>query len=201
MIDTSVQQLKQDLFDTTGRRLIHILEHIGFQEGRGRARALQEYLGRQRPEVFGTLKYTTARSWFQDSAPPMAKIDAIIDVLQDKYSFHHNIPLIKTWWKLGGLYPYVGDEDGNDVQTVISIQKDAIENKEKNQYLIMGLVTEVTGNAFSTLSSEDLVKIKDSAAKLADDFSNPFKSDCPTEYLKAVIQSELQIILAEKESH
>ena len=105
-MDTN-SQAEYEPYDSPGDRLSHILDQIGFKQGRGRVRDFQSYLTDSRPDFFSDLKYTTVRSWFQESAPPMLKIDAIISALKEKYSFHHNISQIKTWWKVGGFYPFV----------------------------------------------------------------------------------------------
>ena len=181
-------------FSETGQRLNHILDQIGFKERRGRVSYFQKYLSEHKPETFSDLNYSTVRSWFKDSSPSMLKIDVIISALQESYSFNHNIPQIKTWWKVGGYYPFI-DAAGDVSPTILDLQKTIKENKEKKQFIVMSLVTEITGDAFNSLTSEDLVQIKDSAIKMIDDYADPFKIDCPSEYIKIAIQNEFESIL------
>lgn len=96
----------KDRFSITGARLNHILDNIGFKQGRGRVKELQIYLQEHAPEIFGELKYTTVRSWFQNHLPHMRKIDFIIETLQKNYEFNNDVEPIKSWWKVGGYYPF-----------------------------------------------------------------------------------------------
>lgn len=112
---TIVENTEELVFDKTGGRLNHILDQIGFREGRGRVSDLQKYLIRTRPEYFANLKYTTVRSWLLESAPPMKKIEVIMDALQDNYEFKHDISQIKNWWKLGGFYPFTKSSQTTDI--------------------------------------------------------------------------------------
>lgn len=195
-MDTN-SQAEYEPYNSPGDRLSHILDQIGFKQGRGRVRDFQSYLTDSRPDFFSDLKYTTVRSWFQESAPPMLKIDAIISALQESYSFNHNIPQIKTWWKVGGYYPFI-DAGGEASPTIHDLQKKNEANREKAQFIVMSLVTEVAGDSFSHLTGEELVQLKDSAVRMNDDFADPFKTDCPSEYLKIAIQNELESIISNK---
>lgn len=184
---------KPEEFAEAGQRFHHILDQIGFKESRGRVSYLQKYLMKHKPETFSHLNYTTVRAWLSISSPPMVKIDVIISALQEEYSFNHNIPQIKTWWKVGGYYPFI-DETGTASPTITDLQKQNEEDKEKAQFIVMALVMEIAGDNFNKLTSDELVKLKDSAVKLTDDFANPFKTACPEEYIKMVIQKELESI-------
>jgi hypothetical protein len=184
-------------FDSPGDRLNHILDQIGFKQGRGRVTNFQNYLTSTSPDVFSDLKYTTVRSWFRDHAPPMQKIDGIVQSLQKEYVFRHDISLVKTWWKVGGFYPFIS-ESGEPSPTIIDLQQDAIDNQEKVQFVVMHLVTEETGEAFNSLSSQDLIRLKNKAVKLAEEFADPFKTKCPTDYLRMAIRDELSAILNSK---
>jgi len=185
-------------FAESGQRLNHLLDQIGFKEERGRVAYFQKYLIERKPETFAGLNYNTVRSWFKNSSPSMVKIDVIISALQESYSFNHNIPQIKTWWKVGGYYPFI-DDAGAASPTIHDLQKKNEENREKAQFIVMSLVTEVAGDSFSSLTGEELVQLKDSAVKMNDDFADPFKTDCPSEYLKIAIQNELESIIKNKE--
>lgn len=184
-------------FAESGQRLNHLLDQIGFKEERGRVAFFQKYLIERKPETFAGLNYNTVRSWFKNSSPSMIKIDVIISALQESYSFNHNIPQIKTWWKVGGYYPFV-DGSGTASPTIHDLQKKNEADREKAQFIVMSLVTEVAGDSFSSLTGEELVQLKDSAIKMNDDFADPFKTDCPSEYLKIAIQNELESIISNK---
>lgn len=184
-------------FDLAGDRLNHILDQIGFKQGRGRVVEFQSYLIDKAPNVFSDLKYTTVRSWFQEHSPPMRKIDAAMQALQHDYTFHHDISQIKTWWKVGGFYPFV-NESSDPVPSINVLQQEATDNNEKLQFVVMSLVTEETGDLFNTLSSKDLIMLKDKVIHFAQDFSDPFKTDCPAEYLRMVIKAELSSLLSKQ---
>jgi len=176
-----------ETFESPGDRLNHILDQIKFKQGRGRVSEFKNYLAERLLDGASDLKYTTVRSWFQEHAPPMRKIDDIMQALQQEYPFKHDISQIKTWWKLGGLYPFVDYLNPN----IAKIQQD----KEKLQFVVMSLVTEETGELFKSLSSENLINLKDKAVKFAEEFVDPFKNECPSEYLRMVIRYELSFIL------
>lgn len=190
-------KIEYQSYTTAGERLSHILDQVRFKKGRGRVKNFHLYLMAQQPSFFGELKYTTVRSWFQDSAPQMSKIDVIISLLQQSYAFHHNISYIKTWWKVGGLYPFVDMLD-NATPTLLDLKQDISDNIEKTHFVIISLVTEITNDYFKSLTSKDLVRIKDKAVKLVNDFSDPFKTECPSEYIKLTIKHELLKILDER---
>jgi len=186
-----------EAFELPGERLNHILDQIGFKQGRGRVAEFQNYLAEKSPGVFADLKYTTVRSWFQEHSPPMRKIDAAIQALQFEYKFRHDISQIKTWWKVGGFYPFV-NESGEPAPSITDLQQEAKDNEEKLQFVIMSLVTEETGEHFKSLSSKDLVRLKDKVAQFAQDYSDPFKTDCPSDYLRMAIKAELSELLNKK---
>lgn len=187
-------------FSSRGERLSHILDKIGFKEGRGRVADFRTFLVSKKPDVFEDLKYTTVRAWFQDSAPPMVKVDVIIDALVENYQFHHglDLSLIKTWWKAGGYYPFV-DSEGDKIPSIPELQQEAKNNEDRLQFIVMSLVTDVTGDSFNTLSSDELVRLKDSAIQFARDFADPFKTECPTRFLRMIIQDELTKLSNKKE--
>ena len=57
--------------------------------------------------------------------------------------------------------------------------------------LTEGVHYKETGELFESLSSQDLIKLKDQVVKFALDFADPFKTECPTEYLRMTIQHHL----------
>jgi len=185
---------KSKIYTEAGQRLNHLLDQIGFKEERGRVAFFQKYLIERKPEVFFGLNYNTVRSWFNNSSPAMVKIDVIISALQESYQFNHNIPQIKTWWKVGGYYPFING-DGSASPTILDIKQKNKENREKAQFIVMSLVTEVAGDSFGSLTGEELVQLKDCAIKMTDDYADPFKTECPSDYLRIAIQNKLESII------
>lgn len=194
-MDTSTKE-KTNAFNLPGDRLSHILDQLGFKQGRGRVTDFQNYLKRICPQEFKDLKYTTVRAWFQDHAPPMHKIDKIIDALQIDYEFHNDISHIKTWWKAGGFYPFF-DKSTKKTSSFYGLQQEIKTVKEKLPFVIMSIVMEETGDHFSSVSGSDLIRISDRATNFAEDFLDPFNIDCPDEYLRLFIKHELSKVLRE----
>jgi hypothetical protein len=188
------KQKKSAVFNTPGERLSHILDQIGFKQGRGRVIDFQNYLTSTSPKYFKDLKYTTVRAWFQDHAPPMRKIDAIIETLQVDYRFQHDVSHIKTWWKAGGFYPYF-DKTSTSHPSVLDLMEKVAIAKEKLPFIIMSIVTEETGDLFNSLSGSELIQISDKAVSFADNFLNPLNIDCPDEYLRLIVRHELQKVM------
>jgi hypothetical protein len=182
-----------NIYRTPGDRLSHILDKIGFKQGRGRVSDFQNYLTTTSPKYFKHLKYTTVRAWFQDHAPPMRKIDTIVETLQVNYKFLHDVSHIKTWWKAGGYYPFIDDTPDNHPSIVEIINK-ADAAKEKHPYMIMAIVTEEAGELFKSLTGGELIRISDKAACFADNYVDPLNIDCPEEYLRIIIKHELEKI-------
>jgi signal recognition particle subunit SEC65 len=174
-----------------------MLDIIGFKQGRGRVSDFQNYLTTTSPKYFKHLKYTTVRAWFQDHAPPMRKIDAIIETLQVNYKFQHDVAHIKTWWKAGGYYPFI-ENTSDSHPSIIEIIKKVDAVKEKHPFLIMSIVTEEAGELFKTLTGGELIRISDKAAYFADNYVDPLNIDCPEEYLRIIIKHELRKIMSNR---
>lgn len=174
-------------FKIAGDRLNEVLDQIGFKKGRGRMADFQNYLMDKSPEIFSDLKYTTVRAWFLDSSPPMRKIDAIIKALQIDFELHHDIDLIKTWWKIGGSYPFTEKYKSLSVNNGMSK-----EELEKLEFVVMSLIVEQIGNSSRHFDTTDLIVIKNYIIKFAKDFADPEKAECPHELLKIVIKSKLE---------
>jgi hypothetical protein len=161
----------------TGERLNHILDLIGFKVGRGRIPEFQEYLMNKVPGM-ETLKYSTVRSWFNNHAPPMKKVNIIVDVLHDDYDFSVNVYQIKVWWKLGGLSPF----NDSDISESTS---------DKFQFLVTSMVTEESGKDFNLMSSDKLVDVKNKAIDFAEEFADPNKKAVPLDSLRTFIVGAL----------
>lgn len=148
------------------------------------------YLTHNCDETFSDLKYTTVRSWFKDHTPPMQKVNAIVDSLNEQYQFHHDLSQIKTWWKVGGFYPFV-NVNGDRTPTITEIKDSNAEYEDKLQFIVMALMTEEAGNSFDQLSADDLRKIQRNVLQFAKDFADPFKTECSPHYLRMVIRDSL----------
>jgi hypothetical protein len=185
-------------FDSPGERFNHLLDLIGFKQGRGRVSDLQSYLAEHAPSDFSEIKYTTARSWFLESAPQMRKIDAIIEALQSVYTLNGDLSQIKTWWKLGGLYPFTEDEPLISDPEFVALKAEVEAHNEKLDFVITSLVSDYSKDHFNDLSGKELNAIKDKVLKFAKDYSDPFKIDCPTHVLSLIAKKELSSILNSK---
>lgn len=175
------QQLDQaDLYCTTGKRLSHILDSIEFPAARGRAGAFHQYLMAKRPEEFGELKLTTVRSWFHDHSPPMRKAEIIFIALNEDYPFPQDFTPILGWWKIGGVYPF------DDLAAV----------DERLQFIVMAMVSEAAGEQLSQLGTDDLINVKDRAMTLAMQFRDPTVTECPADYMRALVNFDMQKIKA-----
>lgn len=166
----------------TGDRLNHLLDLIGFRVGRGRVPEFQQYIRTKSIPGLQDLKYSTVRSWFSNNAPPMKKLNLIVDALHTDYEFTESVEQIKVWWKLGGAYPFKNNvhEEFEDISS------------DKLQFLITSMVTEACGEDFQTLSSTSLIDVKNKAIALARDFANPRKVEVPIEYLRVFIADALK---------
>ena len=189
------KQTQTDTPDSPGDRLTLILDQIGFKQGRGRVVDFQNYLMERSPKDFKALKYTTVRAWFRGHAPPMRKIDAIIDALQIEFQFQQDISHIKTWWKVGGPCPF-SDETSLELASIHQLQEQRSAFQEKLPFIIMSIVTEETGEHFKSLSGSDLVRISDKTTAFAEDFLSPFNVECPDDYLRLFVRHELAGILS-----
>ena len=190
-MSANISPQEDQLFVSSGERLGHILDQIGFKHGRGRINEFHTFLSSKKPEIFGDLKYTTVRAWFHENAPPMRKVDAIVSALQDDYPFQYDVSQVKTWWKVGGRYPFSSDYKRSPAESVDD-QESYQASEQKLQFIVMSLVMEETGDSFNDLTGDQLVQIKESAMRLARDFADPFKTECPGEYMRMAIRDEMR---------
>lgn len=166
-------------FETPGERLNHILDNAEFKRGRGRPTEFHHFLKENAANAFEDLKYTTVRAWFSVNSPPMKKIIPIIECLDRVYGFknlQNSIEEVKTWWKVGGYYPF---------ETRIEVPSD-VESK-KLEFLLPSIILEEVGEDFQDLSTDSLEEIKSATLKFAIEFSDPTITTCPNDYLKMAI--------------
>lgn len=171
--------LEPKVFESPGRRLSHILDVLGFHTGRGRVKAFHKFLS-ESDSGFEELKYPAVRSWFQDSSPPINKMELIVDVLISHYSLDLDAKLVVNWWKLGGLYPF---KDSRHLPAA---------DLTKSEFLLMSVITDVVGRDFDAMTSEQLVVIKKRALRFMELFSDPRVTDCPKDFLIAIVKNEVE---------
>lgn len=174
-------------FQKTGTRFRHLLDAIGFKEGRGRINDFQEFLQKNLPDVFGDVPYTTVRSWFKDHSPPMKKVELIVETLDKEYSIDYDLQKIKLWWKTGGSYPFTNEcrKDFNDT---------ADDYYEKQKLKIISLVHDECGSLFDDLSTEELVKIIEKINNFAEMFADPNVTNCPSSVFRLLIRDQIRTI-------
>ena len=180
---------KPKFFKTPGQRLEHLLAQIGFQKNRGVITDLHTYLAKTDPAHFSDLSYGTVRGWFAENAPPMKRIGLIIDALRENYSFNFDLVHIKTWWKVGGFYPFLTSESE---ENLAELDTEAKAKRGKTAFVIMALVTEESGESFDNLTTDELRVISDAANQFVQDFTDPYQTTCPNHYLRAVIRDQLK---------
>lgn len=171
----------------TGERLSHLLDLIGFKVGRGRIPEFQTYLNNKQIPELSSLKYSTVRSWFSNHAPPMKKVNKIIDALNEDFDFYCDLQQIKVWWKLGGISPFPVTVNTNSTNFNSSEDK-----RYKLNFLITSMVKDESGESFDTISSNSLIAVKEKAIKLALEFADQYKKEVPHDYLRIFIADELR---------
>lgn len=173
-----------EAFNSPGERLNHILDKVGFKGGHGRVAEFHLYLKETKCEDFGDLKYSTVRSWFDDHSPVMRKVNMVMEAIYKNYPSNISITTLKTWWKVGGHYPFSNNVDD---------KKREAESEEmaKMDFFISSIVTEECRGIFENISASDLNSLKKMATELAEAFADPFQINCPERFLRLVIKGEL----------
>lgn len=147
-----------------GNRLVHILDKIRFARGYGRISRFHQYLAETDPTNFGDVGYSTVKSWFRTHVPSMDRIDNVFAALESRYSFPADPALVKTWWKIGGYYPF-------DAET----EKRSLE-KDKAEFKATSMIMSVIEQEFEDFSANDLFEIRSQAMNFIQDFGDPAKS-------------------------
>lgn len=192
MITTTKSNHEEETFSSSGERLSEILDKIGFKKGRGRVTEFHNFLKDKNPTEFEDLKYTAVRSWFQETTPPIKKIDTIISTLSIEFEIKYDISQLKSWWKLGGKNPFTHTQ--LELDSITRSVQEHKDNEEKFQFIVMSLITEEIGQSFDQLSSDDLISIKEFALEFTKNFADPFKTECPHEYIRIAIREKLKEI-------
>jgi hypothetical protein len=127
------------------------MNHIEFKQGKGCMIDFQNYLIGISLSYFKYLRYTTLRAWFQDYAPPMHKINV-------NYRFQHSVSYIKTWWKAGDFYPFIGKIDPNHPYCPKLMEKVA-SVKEKLLFFYYIGCNRRDGGWFKVLFGSEMIRI------------------------------------------
>lgn len=167
-----------------GQRFDLLLDKIGFKSGRGRVGAFQEFLAENDPETFKDLNYTTARSWFFGHAPPMRKIDIIVDLLSRAYEIPADLTDLKTWWKVGGNIPFT------EIDQSLSLSESLID-LQKLEFTITNMIGYAAGEAMGELSGDELNSVKESTLEFVRLFADPNVIECPHKFLDLIIKQQL----------
>ena len=164
-------------YHNPGSRLAHILDRIGFFQGRGRMKLLHEILISNKNFDFSELKNTTVRAWFHQNAPSMRHINAILDILSDDFEFNYDVEHIAVWWKIGGYYPY--PKDYNPIPS------------EERDFIITSLITEESNSINSKMEVSELLLVKEKMFQMYKDFANPNIKEYPKEHARMLIRGIL----------
>ena len=168
----------EEQYTLPGERLDHLLNQIGFAEGRGRTRSLFEFVSQNSTYDFSDLKFGTVRSWFHNHAPTMRKVNAIVDLLSEEYSFEIDKEQIAVWWKVGGYYPFNAASDSLDI--------------DKLDFVITSMISEEVKDSLQDIESSKLLKVKSQTLDMCKAFADPTVSECPTEFIKTFVRGSLR---------
>lgn len=186
----TMQQDEFEGFDSPGSRLSHLLDRIGFKEQRGKMQDFYRYLQDRDPKNFGDLSYSTVRGWFSIYSPSIKKIAFIVDALKQTYPIPCDEKHLKTWWKLGGIYPFYLSE-GEGAPNQEDHELDVEETRNKLRYQIMRLISEEDGSLSQNLTQEEILSVLGATADFARDFADPEQTSPPHQYLRAIIKDQI----------
>jgi hypothetical protein len=186
----AMEQEEVQSFDSPGSRLSHLLDRIGFKEQRGKMQDFYQYLRDKDPENFGDLSYSTVRGWFSLYSPSIKKIAFIVDALKQNYRIPCDEKHLKTWWKLGGIYPFYLPE-AESAEELESLEPESKEAQNKLLYQIMRLISEEDGSHQHSLTREEILSVLEATTDFARDFADPKQTLAPQNYLRAIIRDQI----------
>ena len=167
-----------------GLRLNVILDHAGYQRGRGRIQMFHKFLTENLKEELGEISYSTIQSWFNQAAPPMTKINPVIDKLNESACIDEDITKVKLWWKMGGESPFTKSPL---TKQKFTRQQSAKVDIETNYY-----IRQYCGDDFDQFDAVQLTAIIDKVNQLAEDFANPDLVDAPKDLLRLMVMEEVR---------
>tara|TARA_R110001592_G_scaffold316364_1_gene592779 strand:- start:18950 stop:19495 length:546 start_codon:yes stop_codon:yes gene_type:complete len=171
----------ENKWERPGERLVKILDEIGFPEGYGRMIKLQEVLILKNKAAFSSLSYSAVKSWFSDRAPTMSRIDDVFDALAEDYPFPNDQRLIKSWWKVGGFYPFKDELDENGIKDIST----------KLEIKLSVIISNLMGESFADVSTEDLKTIKNKALGILEKFADPVEKEPDDDTLAVIVRGIL----------
>lgn len=187
MSTTDNEQEASQGYDLPGKRLDHILDQAEFHPGRGRQKALFTYLQENDPDTFGDLSYSTVRMWFSSaSTPQMKRLSLVMDTLASRYYIPGDQDHVRTWWKIGGYYPF--DDLG---QTVDDKKKQHQLADEKWEYMVKAMISADLGGDISGISVKDMDKVSKKLMSFIKAFRDPAVTEAPKNILKILIKHEI----------
>ncbi len=186
----AMEQEKVQSFDSPGSRLSHLLDRVGFKEQRGKMQDFYQYLRDKDPENFGDLSYSTVRGWFSLYSPSIKKIAFIVDALKQNYQIPCDEKHLKTWWKLGGIYPFYLPE-AESTEALETVEPESKEAQNKLLYQIMRLISEEDGSHQHSLTREEILSVLEATTDFARDFADPKQTLAPQHYLRAIIRDQI----------
>lgn len=186
----AMEQEEVQSFDSPGSRLSHLLDRIGFKEQRGKMQDFYQYLRDKDPENFGDLSYSTVRGWFSLYSPSIKKIAFIVDALKQNYQIPCDEKHLKTWWKLGGIYPFYLSE-AESAEELETLEPESKEAQNKLLYQIMRLISEEDGSHQHSLTREEILSVLGATTDFARDFADPKQTLAPQHYLRAIIRDQI----------
>jgi hypothetical protein len=119
----------------------------------------------------------------------MRKIGHVLDALKKKYPINFDEKHLKTWWKVGGFYPFQSAISQEELNTLDSQAK---VKREKAAYVVMSLIHEESGESFNDLSTDELDRISQITNAFVNDFTDPYQTNCPNSYIRAIIRDQLR---------
>lgn len=186
----AMEQEEVQSFDSPGSRLSHLLDWIGFKEQRGKMQDFYQYLRDKDPENFGDLSYSTVRGWFSLYSPSIKKIAFIVDALKQNYQIPCDEKHLKTWWKLGGIYPFYLPE-AESTEELETLEPESKEAQNKLLYQIMRLISEEDDSHQHSLTREEILSVLEATTDFARDFADPKQTLAPQHYLRAIIRDQI----------
>jgi len=172
---------------TTGQRLSHLLDVIGFPSGHGRVNCFHNHLKTNCPHKFGDISYSTVRAWFGNNSPPLEKLIEVLTCIDKSFSIPIEVGLAASWIKAGGINPL----ESGVVATDKTIEEDIDFKRIGQTYIKVLSVAEKLGVNIEGLENNPSNKITKSVLEFMS--THPDASD---EDVAKVIES--MIYLAQK---
>ncbi|WP_146047918.1 hypothetical protein [Zhongshania marina] len=110
----------------------------------------------------------------------MSRIDDVFDALSKEYTFPDDTRPLKSWWKVGGVFPFESGEHANS--RAISA---------KLEVTLSVLISQEMGEAFKDASVEEIQKIKNEFLRILATFADPTQSEPDEKTLTVIVKGIL----------